>query len=264
MIVTCSIETPSVWRIGLAPSEEGGQTLIDGEGTARLSAILEEADSSSRCRVLVLEGQQGSFCQGMDLGLVSSSADGQLGPAAQSFARCLAGLHGGQQIVVAAIDGSAIGGGVGLAAAADIVLCSERSTFGLPELSLGLLPAIVLPVLLQRMPPQKARALALGGSVDAGRALELGLADRVVADEALLQKALRGIIKQALRCRPQSVAGLKWHLSQIQGLQLDRALELGAQRTAELLGDSYGISALQAFLEGDPLPWFESYKVRKK
>ena len=264
MQVTCTIETPAVWRICLAPTEQGGQTLIDGDGMARLSAVLEEADSSSRCRVLVLEGQAGSFCQGMDLAFMTSRASEERLSATVLFARCLGRLRGGRQVVVAAVDGTAMGGGVGLVAAADVVLCTEGSTFGLPELSLGLLPAMVLPVLLERMQPQKARWLALCGTVNARRALDLGLADEVVGDSELLGRALRKTIKQALRCRPQSVAGLKWHMDQIMGMTETEALEAGAQLTAELLNDSYGMAALEAFLDGEPLPWFERYKPGKR
>ena len=260
MQVTCTIETPAVWRIALAPSEDGGQTLIDGDGLARLSAVLEEADSSSRCRVLVLEGQVGSFCQGMDLAFMTAQASEDRLPATQAFARCLGRLRGGRQVVVAAVDGAAMGGGVGLAAAADVLLCTEGSTFGLPELSLGLLPAVVLPMLLQRMPAQKARWLSLCGTVGARRALDLGLADQVVGDAERLGRALRETVKQALRCRPQSVAGLKWQMDQVQDMAMAEALEAGAQLTAELLDDTYGMAALEAFLDGEPLPWFERYK----
>jgi len=263
MQVTCSIETPAVWRITLAPSEDGGQTLIDGEGMARLSAVLEEADSSSRCRVLVLEGTVGAFCLGMDLSYMTALAPQDRLPATVSFARFLGRLRGGRQVVVAAVDGATAGGGVGLAAAADILLCTEGSTFGLPELSLGLLPAVVLPVLLQHMPPQKARWLALSGTIGARRALDLGLVDQVVGDADRLGRALRKNIKQALRCRPQSVAGLKWHMDQVAAMALPDALEAGAQVTAELFEDAYGMSALEAFWEGDPLPWFERYKPGK-
>lgn len=264
MQVTCNIETPAVWRIGLRPNEGGEQTLIDGPGLARLWALLEEADGSSRCRVLVLEGQGGVFCQGMDLAYMTAQAPEERLPATLQFARCLGRLRGGRQLVLAAIDGAVIGGGVGLAAAADVLLCTEGSTFGLPELSLGLVPAIVLPVLMERMTAQRARWLALSGTMVARRALEIGLADQVVGDAERLEKAVRKTIKQALRCRPQSVAGLKWHLEQVGQLPLHDALEAGAQLTAESLNDSYGMSALEAFMEGEPLPWFERYKPGKR
>ena len=264
MHVTCNIETPAVWRIALAPTVPGGQTLIDGDGLARLSAVLEEADGSSRCRVLVLEGQAGSFCQGMDLAYMTAQPPRERLPATVSFARCLGRLRGGRQVVVAAVDGTVMGGGVGLAAAADVLLCTEGSTFGLPEVSLGLLPAVVLPMLLQRMPAQSARWLSLFGTVGSGKALELGLVDQVLDDADALGRATRRTIKQALRCRPRSVSGLKCHMDRVQGMALPEALEAGAQLTAELLDDARGMAALEAFLDGEPLPWFERYKPGKR
>lgn len=253
----------AVWRARLTPGE-GSQTVIDRAGVARLSALLDDADASAGCRVLVLEGTEGSFCQGMDLGYLVAHPEDDVTKETHEFARCLDRLRSCRQLVVTAVDGSATGGGVGLAAAADIVLATARSTFALPEVVLGLLPAIVLPVLLERMPPQKARLLALSGSVDAAGALALGLVDKVIDEPERLERGLRGVIKQALRSAPDSVAGLKELSDRLRGLNRAAALRLGADRTAEVVAEPGRLAALKTFLDGERLPWFDSYRSSKQ
>ncbi len=163
-------------------------------------------------------------------------------------------------MVIAAVDGAAAGGGVGLVAAADLALATARATFGLPEVTLGLLPAMVFPVLLERLTPQRARMLALSPAVSAEEALALGLVDRVVADAGALQPALRGAIKHALRCNPRRVAELKALGARMAGLPLDEALALGRGRTAEHLGDPEQAQHLRDFLAQGAMPWFARYR----
>jgi enoyl-CoA hydratase/carnithine racemase len=120
---------------------------------------------------------------------------------------------------------------------------------------------MVLPLLLERMPPQKARGFALAGaSIDATEALALGLVDRVVESAADLEQALRVALRTALRQRPAAVARLKRLSRQLTGLPWDEAVRLGAQHTAEVLADPESIRALTGYLAGEPLPWFARYR----
>jgi len=259
MRVRCGGEGSEVWRLRLCPSEPEGSILIDEEGVDALAQILERAGASPTCRVLVLEGQPGRFCTGMDLGQeMGSGAD--LSSQVQRFAGCLEALRQGPQVVLAAVDGDVAGGGVGLAAAADLLLATETSSFSLPELSLGLLPAVVLPILLERMPSQRARRLCLFDSVDAGTARELGLVDQLAATPDALERGLRAAIKVALRRSPAAVAALKALQHQITGMPRAKALRLGASRTASMLQSEQTLASVRAFLDGESLPWFSRYR----
>lgn len=254
-------DTEAVWRLGLRPSVETEQILIDGPGVAGLESALVQVADDERCRVLVLQGEGGAFCQGMDLAFATAERDPT--PHVTRFASCLERLRQGRPVVLACVDGAALGGGLGVAAAADLVLATERSSFGLPELTLGLLPAVVLPVLLQRVSPQNARALCLSGPVDADRAFALGLADGVVADADALDKALRGAIKHALRCHPGAVAEFKQLCTEVASISLSAGLERGAAQTAAVLADPSRVAPIKAFWDGEPVPWFDRYRPRK-
>ncbi|MFH1532640.1 MAG: enoyl-CoA hydratase/isomerase family protein [Pseudomonadota bacterium] len=243
-----------------SPGQEPADVLIDVEGAASLLVALEEAEADPRCRIIVLEGRAPVFCRGMDLNQVVSNPGLDLSEGVRLFARCLAALLSSGRIVVSVVDGEATGGGVGLAAAADICVATARSTFALPELVLGLLPAVVLPVLQERMPPQKARMLCLSSSVSAKQAHGWGLVDQLVEDPARLEKTVRAVIKHGLRCSPQAVAGLKDLQGRMRDLGLAEALEVGARRTAGIIGDQDALEAIRAFLGGDSMPWFDRYR----
>lgn len=262
MHVSCTGEGTEVWRLQLSPSSEG-RILIDQFGVRQLGAILARATEAPDCRVLVLEAEPGLGCQGMDLGQVVQAPVEETGPAVQSFGDCLAALCACPQVVLAAVDGDVAGGGVGLSAAADLVIATRRSSFALPELTLGLLPAAVLPVLRDRMTRRNIRQLCLFGGVDAERASRLGLVDRVVPEPGDLEPALREAIKAALRVSPAAVARLKELQRELDGLPRAEALRTGARHTVELLASEQTRAPIRAFLEGEPLPWFSRYRPER-
>ncbi len=265
MRVTRSDDGTPVWRIRLAPSDKNDRAaLIDPEGVATLEGFLEAAYADDACRVIVLEGSPGQFCLGMHLAKAAATPEADLSSEVHRFADCLRLMRASPKYVISAVDGAAMGGGLGLATAADVVIATEASTFGLPEVVLGLLPAVVLPILLERLPPQKARLVALSSSFNASVALGLGLIDRVVPDYAKLERALRSTIKHALRCQPAAVDGLKRLDERIAGMPLAGAVHVGASVTTDLMASPDTANAITAFLEGEPLPWFDRYRPPKE
>ena len=129
---------------------------------------------------------------GRDLCPAGSTAEGRCGSideaairvGVEAFARLVQAIRTIGKPVVAVVAGIALGGGVGIAAAADVVIASTRAAFGLPEALFGLVPGVVMPILLERMTPQKARWLALTGHTrSASEAQQLGLVDLVVSDD---------------------------------------------------------------------------------
>lgn len=257
-------EKGAVCRLRFRPEDDGSATL-DGATLTRLKTLLQRVHEDETCRVLVLEGEPGSFCRGMDLEKAMELSAERAIRQMQRYTACLERLRTLRQLVVAAVDGPANGGGVGLAAASDLLLASAaRATFGLPELALGILPAMVLPVLLERMPLQKARLLALSETVDAERAEALGLVDQVVRAPETLDHAVTAVVRRALRFRPESVRALKRLCDELAGLPRGEALALTAWRSAELVTDETIHDAIAGFLDGEPLPWFARYRGRRR
>ena len=260
MRVRCDHRDSSVWRVHFEPGDKP-EVVFDGPGLDQLGALLRAAEDSTVCRVLVLESTPAVFCRGMDLDFLVAHAGEDQSEKLSNYARCMEQLRASKKAVICLVDGEAMGGGVGLAAAADMVLATARASFALPECVLGLIPAMVLPLLCERMPVQKARWMALSSrSVKAPEALELGLVDELVEGPIQLEQALRRILKRLLRASPKAVAKLKRYSSEIATLSRADALELGAERTANDLIELETIAAIRGFIAGESPPWFERYR----
>jgi enoyl-CoA hydratase/carnithine racemase len=161
----------------------------------------------------------------------------------EAFARALRAIRTASRPVIAVVEGAALGGGVGIAAAADLVLATARATFGLPEALFGLVPGVVMPFLLERVPAQKARLFALTGHArTAGEALALGLVD-LIAPEDRLEAAVRHATKQLARAESGAVSSLK------RGVD-DAAIARGVAETTRLLAAPEVERNVRAFLDG--------------
>lgn len=258
-----------VWRATLlpdtSPSEHNPVSLAPLPGPKTLTpallhaleALLRAADADPQCRVLVLGSEGAEFCRGMDLhGLVRGVA---YDAAIATYARVLLLLRTIRPATVCVIENAASGGGVGLVAACDLAIAGRGATFVLPELLLGLLPAVVLPVLCERVGVGRARRLCLTGeSLHANEATQLGLVDQCVDDVGL---ALASTLKHLLRISPAAVGRLKRHLRDIEGAPLEAALTAGAARTTADLQDPEIIEAIRGFVGGEMPPWSIRYRV---
>jgi len=156
----------------------------------RMLEIIRQLESDPQVRAVVLTGAGNkAFCAGADLNdavnlswNISAGANGFAGfvytPRTKPW--------------IAAVRGYALGGGTELALACEMVVCGEHSTFGLPEVHRSLVPAAGALYRLQRSIP-KAIAMEMlltGDPIDGKRARELGLVNRVVADEQVLDQAI--------------------------------------------------------------------------
>ncbi|MCB9604794.1 MAG: enoyl-CoA hydratase/isomerase family protein, partial [Sandaracinus sp.] len=175
-------------------------TTLDAE---RVNAWRRELDRAPR--VLVLEGAGEDFCAGLDLD--APEAVERAGEGIRALAAWLEALDRSSTIVIAAVRGRALGGGLGLVSVADVVLAAPDARFGLPEALVGLVPAVVLPYVARRMGIARARTLALtGATLDALEALRLGLVDEVHED---LERALAKVVSRVSRADEGAVAAIK-------------------------------------------------------
>lgn len=224
-------------------------TALDGSSIAALERELDAAERAE-CAGWLLRGSGEVFCNGLD---VVGEPEGAAA-AALHFGRVLARLHAAPVPTLAVVDGAAIGGGLGLAAACDWVLATERASFGTPELLFGLLPAAIWPVLLGRLTPQRARAWALSAtSRAASEALRDGVVDELVPS-AGLEKAVAARSRALLRLAPGAAGRLRAHAASVVGWAPAKAIARGAEETARSLGEPQVRAALRAFAEGRA-PW---------
>lgn len=165
--------------------------------------LLEAATVTTRSAStpLVLRGGADAFCRGLPLDLPDTQ------PALSPFAALLRALDAASVPVIAVADGDALGGGLGLLCAADLVIAHPRARFGLPETLIGLLPATIFPWVARRIGPTLTRRLALGDPpLSAAEALSAGLVDVVSSDP---DDVLADRLERLSRMDPRAVAALR-------------------------------------------------------
>jgi len=201
------------------------------EVVAELTQVVALAESDAAVRALVLRGSQGFFCAGGNVGnfkarLDADAAAGDDPVAARNreFGRFMQRLAALPVPVVAAVEGAAMGGGMGLACAADIVLATQAARFALSETSLGIIPAQIAPFVAARVGQRVARRLGLSGErVSGATAVQLGLVDDLAVDGPALDALLAQWLTRIGACGPHANRALK-PLLQRCGIDSDDAL----------------------------------------
>lgn len=152
--------------------------------------------------------------------------------------------------VIAAVNGFALGGGLELALGCDFIIASENAKFGLPEVSLGLIPGFGGTVRLTRaVGIRKARELIMTGDmITATQAMQMGLVNHVVPLVELLPTAVRRA-EMILTRSPLAVAEAKKSINQAFDLETEAALENEAQLFAQLFSSQDTQEGTRAFIE---------------
>lgn len=206
-------------------------------------------ESIADAGVVVVVGSADGFCTGLDLQSLGGCADADLERAVHAFTRILLRLRRLPRPTIAVVEGPASGGGVGLAAACDVVLATPAATFALPEALFGLRPAIIEPVLRERVRPAKLRQLVLrGASIVGCAAVDIGLADKIVAPESL-QRVVRREVRVLARPSETVVGATK----RTDGLA--DALALGAADTLQRLRSPEVRLRIRRFVDDGEMPW---------
>jgi enoyl-CoA hydratase/carnithine racemase len=201
---------------------------LNSELTQGLLDALSKADVDDAVGAIVLTGAGQGFCAGADL---SEFKDLQAAVAAENRAELTMQLHLAfsriSKPVVSAINGHAMGGGAGLAIAADIAVMADSARIGYPEPKHGIVAAIVMANLVRQIGRKAAFELvALGEPVDALHALELGMVNRVLPAAEVMAHALALAEKLAAVKRP-AMAETKRLFHEVADLPLAAALERG-------------------------------------
>ena len=210
-----------------------------GELEARLAA-----DDS--LRALLLAGAGKAFCAGMDLKAVLGEPE-----AATALLRSLAELTLRLRrlplVVVARVQGAAIGGGCGLACVCDLAITHDDAKLGFPEVDLGLCPAVVAPWVLRRVGPGRARQVLLSGGLMTGRqAAEAGLVTHSEPGPQALDDAVEELLERICRGGARALRATKALLNEIDGSDDAAMLMRGADLSASVLATPEAQAALRA------------------
>lgn len=157
---------------------------------AELQTALDEAKRNAAVAGVILTGSGKSFCAGADISEMLPLAPPDAADFAERGQRLMFSVEELGKPVVAAVNGYALGGGLELALACDFIIASENASFAFPEVKLGILPGFGGTQRLSRLVGKgMAKQLILSGErIDAAEALRIGLANRVVPAERLLDE----------------------------------------------------------------------------
>jgi methylglutaconyl-CoA hydratase len=226
-----------------------------------LTAALLDAGRDPAVRTVVLTGTGASFSAGADLhwmrGMAAASEDENREDSLR-LAALVRTLQFCPKPTIARVNGAAYGGGVGLIAACDIAIGTEGAKFGLTEVKLGLVPAVISPYVVAAIGVRQARRLFLTGEIfDAAEACRIGLLHRVVPAVAL-DEAVESTLKLLAKAGPQAQGEAKSLALRMAGID-----EVGAGRIdsenaaliARLRVSDEGQEGLGAFLDKRAPGW---------
>ena len=192
-----------------------------------LTEALAAAGADAGVRVVVLRGAGKSFCSGGDLGWMQRMAgfsDSENRADAAALARMLRTLDRCPKPVLAVVQGSAMGGGVGLVAASDIAIASDQAVFALSEARLGLVPATISPYVIEAIGARACRRYFLTGErFAAAEAYRLGLVHEICADDRI-EARVAAVVEALLASAPGAQATAKELIRQVANAPLDPAL----------------------------------------
>jgi len=226
---------------------------LDARTLEELDEVVGEVERGA-ARALVLTGAgDRAFVAGADIGSLLGMSPEEARRFAEMGHAVLDRLERLPVPTVAAVNGYALGGGCEVALACDLIYASERARFGQPEVNLGIVPGFGgTQRLPRRVGPMRALEILLtGDTLDAGRALELGLVLEVLAPEQLLGH-VRAQVKKILSRGPLAVAQVKRLVRVGAGLPLGPANELERQGFAALFATADAREGMGAFLEKRP------------
>ncbi len=226
---------------------------------AELDVACQQLDADPSVRVVVLGGRGKHFSAGADLNWMRRAAEGSDADNladARRFAHMLQRLASMSKPTIARVQGAALGGGTGLAAACDMAVASSDASFATSEVKFGIIPAVISPYVLRAIGPRHAlRYFQSAEKISAERALMLGLVSEVTAVGAL-DAGVNALVEPLLAGGPQAQKAAKDLIEAIKGRPIDAVtLEETARRIAAQRATAEGRDGVAAFLDKRPPAW---------
>jgi enoyl-CoA hydratase len=237
-IATITLDSPS------------NRNALSAQLVAELAERMHAAETDATVRAVVLTHTGTTFCAGADL------SEARTGPMSGTTSRLLGLIRAFidcPKPVVAKIDGNVRAGGLGLIAAADIVVAGPRSTFALTEVRLGLAAAVISVALLPRIDPRAAaRYFLTGATFEGAEAERIGVITIASQD---VDAAATAVTAELLKGSPQGLAETKRLITSRIREAIDRDGDRMVELSARLFDSEEAHEGMVAFLERRPPRW---------
>ena len=226
-----------------------------------LATTFESLPDETAVRFVILRGMGGVFCAGGDLKMFKTVFQGgaereDIVRFNAEFGRLMKAIEAMPQLFVVLIEGAAMAGGLGLSCLADVVVTTRNARYALTEVTLGIPPAQITPVVIRRIGASEARRLLLtAAAFDGEEAGKLGFAHFVVEDAAALEEKAGEILAQGRRGSPGAIAATKAIIEATSRLDQDALVQFAAERFADCLLGEEAREGLAAFSEKRQPRW---------
>lgn len=224
---------------------------LNGEILKHLKSVFNLIEAQPVIRGLILTGGEKYFCAGADLQEIAKIR--AAGPAALIANNKMYGelLHRMQLCrvpVISAVDGPALGGGMGLVCASDFILCTDQASFGMPEPKLGIIAGQIMPYVFRKLGLVRTQEMALQGlRINGTEALRWNLVNHCFSDYAKMQSGLAELLNNILSCGPDAIAKTKVMLNQLSSVSDQEILDTAHDVVAATLS-AEGVEGGMAFM----------------
>ena len=217
-----------------------------------ISAVKAASDQPNE-RVLILRGAGAAFCTGLDLKEAADQSKAH--ETAELVAKTLITLAETRLVTIAAVHGAAVAGGAGIMSACDYVVAAERTKIGYPEARRGLVAGLVMTFLRRQVGERNLRELVLGGElIDAARAKEIGLVNRVVAPNELMDEAQK-FADSVLQGAPNALAQTKRLIEELWSTSVKEDVDLALKHHMQARESAEAREGIAAFNEKRKPNW---------
>ncbi len=233
---------------------------------AELAALFTEVENDNSIRAVVIRGAGGHFCAGGDIkdmaGARGQKGEGKDDPfykLNRAFGQMIQQVNESSKVVIAITEGAVMGGGFGLACVSDLAIAGPTAKFGMPETTLGVIPAQIAPFVVERIGLTQARRLALLGlRIDAAEACALGIVHQVAESEEQLDDMLNQALERVRLCAPNATAETKALLHRVGNESMAGLLDAAAGKFAAAIRGPEGTEGTMAFMQKREPKWAES------
>lgn len=233
---------------------------INAQLVLDLHNLLDQAERDPMCKCIVLQGESGFFCTGMDFNEVTqmNSLTTESPLFSAKYMELLKRFTTTPKIIISLVEGQVLAGGVGIVAASDLVIGSQQAQFALSEALWGLLPACVTPFLIRRIGFQKAYFMTLTTeTIHAQEAHRIGLIDKLAEQP---HESLRQVTLRLKRIHEETIHDLKAYFQKM--WIITEAMEVEAISELDRLMMKPQVRAnIKNFIEKQQFPWENREKI---
>ena len=250
-VVLIEKQSPQITVVTLNRPERRNSLTIEllNELIAAIKVASDQADE----RVLILRGAGAAFCTGLDLKEAADEKKAHM--TAELVAKTLITLAETRLVTIAAVHGAAVAGGAGIMSACDFVVAAEKTKIGYPEVRRGLVAGLVMTFLRRQVGERNMRELVLGGElIDAQRAREIGLINRVVARDELMNEAQK-FAESVLQGAPNALTQTKRLIEELWSTSVKEDVELALKHHLQARESAEAREGIAAFNEKRPPNW---------